>query len=177
VPAPNSVFSLKADQVLMAIGQVTQLPFRGPYGGVDVSENGLVRIKDGAFTKTSDPKIFAGGDVVTGPGTVVRAIAAGCRAAAEIHQTLSGTKEDAAFIPDAEEQITIPMELDEEIVERPQEKMNLRSMEDRLCGFAEVEMGYTGEQAFREACRCLRCDIQIEDEIEERAVPETATIH
>jgi NADH-quinone oxidoreductase subunit F len=62
-------------------------------------------------------------------------------------------------------------------VERPQEKMNLRSMEDRLSGFAEVEMGYTGEQAFREACRCLRCDIQIEDEIEERAVPEIATIH
>jgi NADH-quinone oxidoreductase subunit F len=177
VPASNSIFSLKADQVLMAIGQSTQLPFRGPYGGVEVSEKGLVRIKEGAFTKTSDPKIFAGGDVVTGPATVVRAIAAGCRAAVEIHQALSGIKEDAARISEAEEEITIPMELDEEIVERPQEKMNLRSMEDRLSGFAEVEMGYTGEQAFREACRCLRCDIQIEDEIEERAVPEIATIH
>lgn len=177
LPASNSIFSLKTEQVLMAIGQSTQLPFRGPYGGVEVSEKGLVRIKEGAFTKTRDPKIFAGGDVVTGPGTVVRAIAAGCRAAVEIHQTLSGTKEDAAFIPDAEEEITIPMELDEEIVERPQEKMTLRSMEDRLSGFAEVEMGYTGEQAFREACRCLRCDIQIEDEIEEGAVPEMASIY
>jgi NADH-quinone oxidoreductase subunit F len=177
VPISNSIFSLKADQVLMAIGQSTQLPFRGPYGGVEVSEKGLIRIKDGAFTKTSDPKIFAGGDVVTGPGTVVWAIAAGYRAAAEIHQTLSGRKEDADFIPDAEEEITIPMELDEEIVEWPQEKMTLRAMKDRLGGFAEVEMGYTGEQAFSEACRCLRCDIQIEDEIEAPALPEVATLH
>jgi NADH-quinone oxidoreductase subunit F len=177
MPVSNSIFSLKADQVLMAIGQSTQLPFRGPYGAVEVSEKGLILIRDGAFTKTSDPKIFAGGDVVTGPGTVVWAIAAGYRAAAEIHQTLSGRKEDVDFIPDPEEGLTIPMELDEEIVERPQEKMTLRAMEDRLSGFAEVEMGYTGEQAFSEACRCLRCDIQIEDEIEEPALPEVATAH
>ncbi len=177
VPISNSIFSLKVDQVLMAIGQSTELPFRGPYGVVEVSEKGLIQIKDGAFTKTSDPKIFAGGDVVTGPGTVVWAIAAGYRAAEEIHQALSGRKEDSDFIPDAEEEITIPMELNEESVERPQEKMTLRAMEDRLSGFVEVEMGYTGEQAFSEACRCLRCDIQIEDEIEEPALPEVATFH
>jgi hypothetical protein len=50
-------------------------------------------------------------------------------------------------------------------------------MEARLSGFAEGEMGCTGEQAWSAACRCLRCDIQIEDEIEEPALPQVAASH
>ncbi|MFC1531751.1 NADH-ubiquinone oxidoreductase-F iron-sulfur binding region domain-containing protein [Thermodesulfobacteriota bacterium] len=176
VPVLDGLFSLNVDQVLMAIGQVTQLPFKGPFGGLEVSEEGLIKIKEEASAKTGDPKIFAGGDVVTGPGTVVWAIAAGHSAAEEIHQTLSGEKEEPVFIKSLEEEISIPMVLDEEVVERPREQMPLRAMRDRLSGFSEVETGYTGEQAFKESCRCLRCDIRIEDEIEEPAPPETAAL-
>ena len=67
--------------------------------------------------------------------------------------------------------------LEEEVVERPQELMPLRTMEDRLIGFSEVEMGYTGDQAFSEACRCLRCDIRIEDNIGEQRMAEAASSH
>ncbi len=172
VRIPDNFFTLKTDQVLMAIGQSTQLPFKGPYGSVEVSEGGLIRIRKDAFSKTSDPKVFAGGDVVTGPATVVRAIAAGHRAAEEIHQSLSDQKGLSDFIPFPEEEIPIPMELEEEVVERPRERMPLLAMEDRLIGFSEVELGYTSEQAFNEACRCLRCDIRIEENMEEPGLQE-----
>jgi NADH-quinone oxidoreductase subunit F len=166
-PVRNSGFTLNVYQVLVAVGQTTQLPFAVPNAGVEVSESGLVQISKGTFTKTSDPRIYAGGDVVTGPGTVVWAIAAGRRAAAEIHQAFAGQEEESDLAPIAEKRIVIPSELDEEIVERPQVLMNLRAVQDRLEGFEEVETGYSDEQAFSEACRCLRCDIQLEETSEE----------
>jgi NADH-quinone oxidoreductase subunit F len=177
VPIWNSSFALEVDQVLIAIGQSTQLPFRGPYGDVEVSEQGLVKIQRRALSKTSDPKVFAGGDVVTGPGTVVWAIAAGHKAAEEIHLTISNPEEGSAFVSTPEEEIPIPMEVPEEVVERPQEPMPFRAIKNRLKEFSEVETGYTGEQAFNEACRCLRCDIQLEEVIEETTQPKLLASH
>ncbi|MBN2060366.1 MAG: NADH-quinone oxidoreductase subunit NuoF [Deltaproteobacteria bacterium] len=176
VPVYRDGLSLKADQVLMAIGQEIELPFRGgPNTTLQLSEKGLIMVRKGTYSSTSVPKIFVGGDAATGPATVVLAIAAGHRAAGEIHKFLSGDTEEIAHIPTGEEEISIPMELDEEVMEQPQEKMPLLSMKDRINGFSEVERGYSAEQALRESCRCLRCDIQIEDDIEESAVPDIAS--
>jgi len=170
-PVRNSRFALRVDQILVAVGQSTQLPFAVPHAGVEVSEGGLVRVQGGTFSKTSDPRVYAGGDVVTGPGTVVWAIAAGRRAAAEIHQAFT-KEEDPGRVSIAEKGIAFPSELDEEVVERPQVPMNMRAVKDRLGGFMEVETGYSDEQAFSEACRCLRCDIRLEEATEEAAQAE-----
>jgi len=48
-------------------------------------------------------------------------------------------------------------------MEKPQERMPMLPLKNRLRGFAEVELGYTNEQATRESCRCLRCDIRIDE--------------
>jgi len=171
LPVKDRFYSLNVDQVLMAIGQSTELPFGVKRGGIGVSVGGLVSVQKGAST-TSHPKVFAGGDVVTGPGTVIWAIAAGQRAALEIDQTLrrrSGTPSPA--LP-PEEEISIPRVLNEEATEGNQARMPLLAPEHRVEGFSEVELGYSPEQAVREACRCLRCDIQIEEGVEE---PEEAT--
>ncbi|MCX7635149.1 MAG: hypothetical protein N2Z74_05315, partial [Syntrophales bacterium] len=61
----------------------------------------------------------------------------------------------------AEEKIDIPFEIDEETVETPQVKMPELHGALRKSGFTEVELGYTKEEAIREACRCLRCDAEI----------------
>ena len=61
--------------------------------------------------------VFAGGDVVTGPGTVVAAIAAGHRAASEIDEAIRKRNGEAPYVPPVEETIAIPMEIEEEIKE------------------------------------------------------------
>jgi NADH-quinone oxidoreductase subunit F len=170
VPILNNNFSLEADQVLIAIGQSTDLPFKsGNKAGVQVSKEGLIRIKEGTYACTNNPRIFAGGDVVTGPATVVLAIAAGHRAATEIHQAISGRKEDLSVALTFGDKIDIPMKVDEETVEWPQEHMNILDIKDRVSTFLEVDKGYAAEQALKESCRCLRCDIREEDEVEEGA--------
>lgn len=170
-PAPisNNTFSLEADQVLVAIGQSADLPFKGGNrAGVEVSKDGFIRIKEGTCSSTNNPNVFAGGDVVTGPGTVVWAIAAGHRAAGEIHQAISGLNEDSTVIKIFGDKIEIPMKADEETVEWPQEQMNMQDIKDRVSTFSEVEKGYTEEQALKESCRCLRCDIREADEEREQ---------
>lgn len=170
VPVQDNTFTLEADQVLVSIGQSTDLPFRGgAKAGVEVSKEGLIRIKKGTCSSTNNPKVFAGGDLVTGPGTVVWAIAAGHRAAGEIHQALSGLKEDLSLALTFADKVEIPMKADEEIAEYPQEQMNILDIKDRVSTFLEVEKGYTDKQALKESCRCLRCDIREEEEIGEQA--------
>jgi NADH-quinone oxidoreductase subunit F len=168
VPIPNTGFSLNVDQVLMAIGQSTEMPFKGRYAGVEVSERGLISIQEGTVSRTLNPMVFAGGDVVTGPATVVQAIAAGKRAASEIDTAIRLQNREPPYAPPPpQEEIVVPTELDEEVIERPQEHMPMLVVGDRLKGFSEVELGYTDVQALSESSRCLRCDIMVDEEAEE----------
>jgi len=168
VPVQDSFHSLRVDRVLMAIGQSTDLPFGVGRGGIEVTRGGLVSVQKGA-SKTNHPKVFAGGDVVTGPGTVIWAIAAGQRAALEIDQAIRRKSRIPSCAPPPDEEIRISRELDEEVMEGTQERMPLLALERRVKGFSEVELGYSPEQAVREAGRCLRCDIQVEEGVKEAA--------
>ena len=104
---------------------------------------------------TSEPWIFAGGDAVTGPSSVVEAIAAGERAAVAIGNRLAGEDqsfwrgyhaEGAAFDPDAE---PVPW---------GRERLPTIPLERRRQNFAEVEQPWSEATAVRQAKRCLRCD-------------------
>ena len=172
----DSFYSVSVDQVLMAIGQSTEVPFGVHRGGVEVTRGGLVSVQKGT-SKTSHPKVFAGGDVVTGPGTVIWAIAAGQRAALEIDQTLQRKKGVLPTAPSPEKEIRFSGELDEEVTEGAQVRMPLLALEHRLKGFSEVELGYSLEQAVKEACRCLRCDIQVEEGVSETNEAKAEVVH
>ncbi len=76
--------ALPADTVVLAIGDVPDLAFLGEHLAV---ENGFVAVD--RFNRTSDPRVFAIGDMV-GPGLITDAIGAGKRAARTIHQIVSG---------------------------------------------------------------------------------------
>ncbi|MCL2464980.1 MAG: NAD(P)-binding protein, partial [Micrococcales bacterium] len=159
VPVEDSEFMLEVQTVIGAIGQSTDtgflyndLPVRlNKWGDIDV---------DGRTMRSSEPKIFAGGDCVTGPATVIQAVAAGRRAANAMDEFVTrgyvrpghedyacsrGTLED---LPRAEFQ---------RIPKLARAVMDALPVDERVTNFAEVEAGLTEEQARAEARRCLRC--------------------
>ena len=148
-------FTLDVDMVIPAIGQrVVTAPL---FDGLDVKvgQDGAIEVdSDG---RTAVPFVFAGGDAVTGPATVIKAIASGERAAVAIDRYLSGDMSrvypwrelrspDTPFDPEAEP-----------LAANRAESIKLSAPERRRC-FDEVERVLSKEAAMREGLRCLRCD-------------------
>ena len=115
----------------------------------------------GSRSRTTDDRFYAGGDAVTGPDTVIGAIAAGHQAAADIDAEIRRKNGEPAYEAPAEEKIDIPLIIDEESAEAPQTKMPELDARARKLSFVEVELGFAREDAIREAIRCLRCDAEI----------------
>lgn len=159
VPVEGSDFVIDADTIIGAIGQSTDtgflyndLPVRlNTWGDVDV---------DGRTMQSSEPKIFAGGDCVTGPATVIQAVAAGRRAAEAMDQFVMrgyvrpGHEDYACSRGSLED---LPREEFARIPKVARATMPALPVEKRIKGFVEVETGLTQEQARAEARRCLRC--------------------
>jgi len=138
---------LKADLILVAIGQDIQ----SDNFGLEIPVN-RKRIKaDLATTIQEAPGVFSGGDCVTGPATVIRAIAAGKTAAANIDQYLGFNHEIVNDIEIPEPHLVVkPKTGRVQIKEKP--------AEERKACFEHVECPMTLEEACQEAGRCLRCD-------------------
>jgi NADH-quinone oxidoreductase subunit F len=149
----GAAFVIPADHVLVAIGQ--SLDLKKLCGQISLeTRREFVQINP-VNGQTSEKWIFAGGDMVSGPSSVVEAVAAGERAAVGIDKYLSGATHafwretqpvDTAFDPDAEP------------VDYPREKLELMSVERRRNNFDEVEQPWREAIALRQAKRCLRCD-------------------
>jgi hypothetical protein len=117
-----------------------------------------VRVGAGSLA-TSVPGVFAGGDAVTGPATVVDAIAHGRAAAEQIDRYLGGDGQiDEEFVPPDHPERMAPLPV--EAHARGRVPLLAIDVRDRVTSFAEVEPGYTREQAIEEAGRCLRCDLR-----------------
>jgi NADH-quinone oxidoreductase subunit F len=92
---------------------------------------------------------------------VIGAIAAGHQAAKDIDAAIRMKNSEPAYEMPAEEKIDIPFIIDEASEEAPQMKMPELDGRARKLSFEEVELGFTREDAIREAVRCLRCDAEI----------------
>ncbi|MBU4562776.1 NADH-quinone oxidoreductase subunit NuoF [bacterium] len=149
VPIQGSEFTLNVDALIVAIGQRPD----------DLFEKIIKEIK----LQTTNSKLFAGGDIVSGPSSVVKAIAAGHQAVEEIDKAIRTKNGESPYKPPLEEKIGIPLIIDEDIKELPQARMTQLMISKRINNFKEVELGLTGEKAIYEAERCLRCDAEIED--------------
>jgi hypothetical protein len=114
------------------------------------------------FGSEADEVAFAGGDALTGPDTVIGAIAAGHQAASDMDNTIRKLNGEPAYEEPAEEKIDIPFIIDEESEEAPQAKMPELHGPDRKRNFKEVELGYKKMIAVLEASRCLRCDAEVD---------------
>ena len=160
----SRVQTVDADAVIISIGQAPDATFlskdsqieRSLWGSLEVDQNTLA---------TNIPGIFSGGDFITGPSTVIQAIASGRRAAIAIDKYLQG---DIGRIEITDEKSEMPSAAglaleDEEAKDQPRIKLELEKPEDRIRDFREVEKGYEKfEEAHREARRCLRCDLEKE---------------
>ncbi len=156
VPIEGSTFTLVFDQVLSAIGQFPLIPKKL---GVEFSERGNRISVDGETLQTSEEGVFAGGDVVSGPASVVEAIAHGRRAARAIDRYLGGSGEiDEVLAPREDLDALPPMK--PETKARYRSEMPTLSPRTRIRGWGQVEKGYSRQAAVKEASRCLRCDLE-----------------
>ncbi|MFQ5652496.1 MAG: FAD-dependent oxidoreductase [bacterium] len=145
---------LDADSIIMAIGQTSDLSFLHPEDGVEITPRNTIKIDPETFATTA-AGIYAGGDVCFGPRLAIDAIADGRRVARSIDEFLTGQKhEDKKIHVRVYDTYEYEQQPDFEKVDR----VAIPALPiDRRVGVAQVELGYTEEQAVLEARRCLRC--------------------
>jgi NADH-quinone oxidoreductase subunit F len=141
-----------ADQVILAVGQTADGAVYA--GAFDCDDRGWI-VADPVSGKTSVEGVYAGGDSVTGPMSVVHAIADGERAAVSMDQFLTGEKHAFWQI---EKENTTDYDPDADPVPYPREQLRMRPVEKRRNNFEEVEQSWNEAEAVRQARRCLRCD-------------------
>ena len=159
VPIPGTEFTIALDTLIVAIGERPDSDCLASMG-LELDNGGRLGV-DAKTLQTNRKGVFAGGDLVTGPNTVVNAMAAGRKAAGVINRYIHG------------EELTEPPELklpsffiepavvsDEELEDAQRVEPATLNAKSRKKSFAEVEMSLSVEQAVREAHRCLRCDLE-----------------
>ncbi|MFB0564832.1 MAG: NADH-quinone oxidoreductase subunit NuoF [Candidatus Aminicenantaceae bacterium] len=156
ITVEGSEFVIDADIIIRAAGQAPDLAFLDHM--FEITQSNLLSI-DPCTLQTNVPGVFAGGDAVTGPATVIEAIAAGKKAAASIDSYIRGKKFEGYKRPRPRMRIE-PIQLTKEEEELKRPEMPLLSVDKRLQSFEEVELGYTEEMAICEAKRCRRCDLE-----------------
>jgi NADPH-dependent glutamate synthase beta subunit-like oxidoreductase len=150
----DSEYSIQADSLIESIGQFPETEFlsiRTTRGGkLDVNSLSLATDKKG---------VFGGGDAVTGPLTVVDAMAHGQRAACSIRRYLDGESLEAVPMRVDPENYHIPFAPEEEeYKEKPRVRVKEADLKVRTGTFEETLKTFSKEEAKQEAERCLRCD-------------------
>jgi formate dehydrogenase beta subunit len=145
---------ISCDTAILAIGQSSDLSFLTPDDGVETTRQGTIKIDPDTLMSTA-PGIFAAGDIAFGPRLIISAVADGKKAAAQIDWYLRGGewKPQTKYV-----QITV---LDHHQMAAEYDEYTRLPVPvipiDRRTGIAEVEAGFSEEEARREATRCLQC--------------------
>ena len=152
-PRPNTAdvepLRIPADTIIVAIGQGIET--RGlEQTGIKIQRGGAL-LADSSTQLPDMVGVFAGGDCVTGPATVIRAIAAGKAAAANIDEYLG-------FNHEIESEVKVPTPRCTDL--RPRGRVNATERDacERKGDFQCIECGMTDQEAGQESSRCLRCD-------------------
>ena len=150
MPIEGSEFPLSCDALIMAVGQTADA------GALKLEANADGTARVGAALETPTRGVFAAGDVVSGPKTIIEAIAQGRGASVSIDRYLGG---DGRIDADGPlEEVAEPPEAKPAGAHRPRPE-RVPPM-GRIRGFGLVEFGYDEETAALEAERCLACDIR-----------------
>ncbi|HCO62956.1 MAG TPA: glutamate synthase, partial [Clostridiales bacterium] len=147
-PANREPVRVEADVVIVAIGQGIETR-HFEEAGISVKRGNIAALPDGMVSDL--PGVFAGGDCVTGPATVIRAIAAGKVAAANIDNYLG-------FNHLISVDVDIPAADYEDKPHCARVNLSQIPAAQRRTSFAPLECGMTQQEAAQECGRCLRCD-------------------
>ena len=146
IPVEGKTETIAIDTMILAIGQAVDASI---FDCDKTRKNAIAYDKETFMT--SIPGVFAGGDCVTGPATVIRAIAAGKVAAANIDEYLGYHHEITS-------DVEIPYAGYEDKVPCGRVEVALRDAADRKKDFEPIEYGFSCAEACQESGRCLRCD-------------------
>jgi len=170
---------LKADMIIFAIGQASDLKGLDGADALKLTALGTISVNDSTM-ETSVAGVFACGDIVKGPASIVEAVALGKRTASAVDKYLGG----AGNIDETLLAVETPspwLGREEGFAYKKRAEMPMLLVEKRRGNFAEVELGLDEKAAVEEAGRCLRCDLRLQ--IRQPALPpekwlkfETATI-
>jgi NADPH-dependent glutamate synthase beta subunit-like oxidoreductase len=151
--------TINADTFIFAIGQASDKSWLTA-DSLQVSEFGTIKV-DNSRMETNLPGVFACGDIVEGPTSIVEAIASGRKAAVAIDKYLGGYG-DIKLELATREKPKHWLGREEGFAYKRRVEMPLLPVEKRRGNFAEVELGFNEKQAIEEAKRCLRCDLRLQ---------------
>lgn len=152
VPNEGSNFTVEADTVIPAVSQYADLPFI-PAENIGLTPWGTFTVDDDSMMSAMEG-VFAGGDVIRGPDTVIRAIADGKKAAVSIDKYLGGR----GILNKGPEIKINPVYDEDEIIELGRYPLDMLELDKRKETFDEVVLGYHKLTAMAESMRCLHCE-------------------
>lgn len=156
VPIAGSEFTLELDMVVPAIGQAPDLSFLGAGHRFAITREGTFNV-DRVSYMTNRPGVFAAGDAITQPVSVIDAIGSAKQAAAGIDAYLRGIEPTEVPVSAREMPIARRDLAPEEMIPQPRYRSATIPMAQRMHSHAEVELGYDAQTAVAEARRCLMC--------------------
>lgn len=152
----DSEHILPADTVIFAVGQRPEID---ESFGLLLTKGNRIAVNEETFTSSVEG-VFAAGDVITGTASVIEGIAAGRKVAMSIDKYLGGN----GIISEELAPLTEPnawLGRDEGFAETQRCESRCTSVEQRLQGFKEVNLGYDQDNALKESQRCLQCDLRL----------------
>lgn len=151
---------LECNTVILSVGEKVDFEPAKEIG-LELRKNGTIKVSQPSC-RTNLPKVYAGGDAVSGPATVSEAMGLARQAAEAIDIDLMKEKRFHRLFRD--------FKYKDEVLPEPEggkkvipKKLNVK---ERISSFQEVLGGYSGEEALHEAARCLRCDVKCHQEVE-----------
>jgi formate dehydrogenase (NADP+) beta subunit len=164
VPTGEPDQHFPCDDILVAIGQENAFPWIDADAGIEFDRWGLPKLNEQTL-QSSHPKVFFGGDAAFGPKNIIWAAAHGHDAAISIHKMLSGENLEERPAPGvnivSQKMGIHEWSYDNDPTNDRRFKVPHRPKQEALKDImAEVELGFDPELAYKEAQRCLNCDVQ-----------------
>jgi heterodisulfide reductase subunit A len=166
IPIEGSEFVIDCDMLIAAVAQVPEISLLDPDHDLEIDPRRQTFIVDENTLITNRPDVFAVGDAVTGPASLIEAIAQGRRAALSVDRYLRG---EPLLTPSEQVEPQSTAELSEAEIKdilaqgkaspTPRAELPTRPPEERRRDFREVALALTEEQARAEAARCLQCGL------------------
>ena len=155
VPAGETL-ELEFDRVFVATGQ--QGSFTGIDSKIKMTDHGYIKVDDNS--RTNIKKVYATGDTVSGPSSVVSAMSSGRTAAQKVHQDISGmAMNETAGVTTIRPQENEYRKIPDNVPSQMRPAMPEIRADIRRNNFSEVAVGLSESQVISEAGRCLQCGL------------------
>ena len=148
-------FELEFERAFVATGQVGAFKGKLTKAGCNITAHGYIEVDESFCTNISG--VYAAGDAVSGPSSVVQAMATGRKVALTVHRSISGEQHEDAMVLRRQDKDFPEIPKDIAILSRPE--MPHRQPDARRNNFSEVALGYSESQVVFEAGRCLQCGV------------------